>query len=181
MSGCAQSADGSLLDADQIKWYHDADDTTPMSPHLAATSSSTNSLDDYFTSRAPTLKVAGAHRSTRTVRPSKKVNDPDNAVGIDGSLLRPVAGQKRKATEGNPARRVARKVVSDSDANDTGDAASITDSGDTDQDRNSADATDSEGDKDEDTNGRAAYEAMKAMGGADHEVCALAGAFNVGY
>jgi hypothetical protein len=56
MSGCARAANGDLLDASEIVWYHDADDNIPMSgPRPAAT---------------PT---AFSTRPTRTRMPSSKL------------------------------------------------------------------------------------------------------------
>jgi len=53
---CALGADGTLLDASQIRWFNDPDDDTPLLP------------------------TANARRSTRVPRPAPKLVDPNNAI-----------------------------------------------------------------------------------------------------
>ncbi|KAG1792926.1 ribonuclease H-like domain-containing protein [Suillus plorans] len=61
------SADGALLDAGDITWFHDADDDTLLP-----------------TSRMPlpppAIMIAGSRRSARVPRPASKLIDPNNAV-----------------------------------------------------------------------------------------------------
>jgi len=62
MSGDAVATDGSLKDASKIEWFNDADDEVPMqqsSHHLGSTMASTSaqSLDDFFSSRAPAKRL----------------------------------------------------------------------------------------------------------------------------
>ncbi|KAG1784952.1 uncharacterized protein HD556DRAFT_1314683 [Suillus plorans] len=63
----AVGADGALLDAGDITWFHDADDDTPLP-----------------TSRTPlpppAIMIAGSRRSARVPRPASKLIDPNNAV-----------------------------------------------------------------------------------------------------
>ncbi|KAJ7289883.1 hypothetical protein C8J57DRAFT_1016758, partial [Mycena rebaudengoi] len=82
--GCAQDADGSLLDASKITWYNDADDDHPVAGPSSGKAPSTTPLAPIFTGLAPLCKVAGARRSSprhssRTFRPSARAADPDNA------------------------------------------------------------------------------------------------------
>jgi hypothetical protein len=53
---CALGADGTLLDASQIRWFNDPDDDTPLLP------------------------TANARCSTRIPRPAPKLVDPNNAI-----------------------------------------------------------------------------------------------------
>jgi hypothetical protein len=91
MSECAVGSDSQLLDASEIVFYHDADDTVPISaPDRALTAASSRSsipstmpttLDTFFApKRLPAVKTAGARRSQRVPRPSAKVKDPNNAI-----------------------------------------------------------------------------------------------------
>src|ERR1700761_318521 len=76
--GCAQNADGSLRDASDIHFYHDVDDEQPISG--PGSSASGKPLHPLFSgSIKPLGKIAGSRRSARTIRPSARVCDPDNA------------------------------------------------------------------------------------------------------
>ncbi|KAJ7220391.1 hypothetical protein C8J57DRAFT_1018668, partial [Mycena rebaudengoi] len=93
--GCAQDADGSLLDASKITWYNDADDDHPVAGLSSGKAPSTTPLAPIFTGLA-LCKVAGARhssprRSSRTFHPSAHAADPDNAEGVTN------ASGKRKA------------------------------------------------------------------------------------
>src|SRR4051812_9867392 len=85
--GCAQGLDGELLSPSKIKWYNDADDSTPIlhpPPTLPTLSAKLIplTLDHFLTGTsiiASATPVAGARRSGRAFRPSAKVADPDNA------------------------------------------------------------------------------------------------------
>jgi hypothetical protein len=65
---CAVGANGTLLDAKDITWFHDPDDNTPLP------STSRTSLP------SPAIIVAGSRRSARVPRPASKLTDPNNAV-----------------------------------------------------------------------------------------------------
>jgi hypothetical protein len=116
--GCAQGSDGELLSPSKIKWYNDADDTTPIldPPPALPTSSAKlipSTLDRFLTGTsviASATPVAGARRSGRAFRPSAKVADPNNAESSASAAKRSL---KRKATTTQPLR--TRKVVLDSD------------------------------------------------------------------
>jgi hypothetical protein len=158
--------DGSLKNADEMEWYNDADDETPVSIPASSTpalscSSSAQSLDNFFSSRAPTKKVSGVRQSSRTHKPSKRATDPNNAE----------IGQKRKAGDNNGPRRVARKVIlSDSDEevlNDGNHSDSDSDNTDT------GDKTcDHSGDGEEFDKARAQekFNGLRALGDQDREV-----------
>jgi hypothetical protein len=157
-SGCAVGPDGSLLDASQIKWFHDADDALPFAPASSSPSSgdkaSTSSeagVHPLFRRRpAATLKVAGARRSARALRPSARMIDPDNAEASTS------AGQKRSRKASIPTRRTSRKVIeSDTEpASERSGTPIATDAG-------------------EETEPGAAedYAKLQLMADADHEVC----------
>jgi hypothetical protein len=102
--GCAVRSDGSLKDASEIEWHYDEDDESPMAS--VSSTSSTSSLPakvhPFFTGHpAPAKMVAGSRRSTRALRPSSRVLDPDNVMNksASSSALNPSAANgKRKAT-----------------------------------------------------------------------------------
>ncbi|KAN0113659.1 hypothetical protein V8E52_007458, partial [Russula decolorans] len=77
MSGCAVGPDGKLLDAKDIVWFEDADSSEPI--NHTTTPSSTTTASTSTTNHAPAPVVAGAHHSGRTIHPSIRVTDPDNA------------------------------------------------------------------------------------------------------
>jgi len=113
MSGDAVATDGSLKDASEIEWFNDADDEVPMqrsSRHLGSTTALTSaqSLDKFFSSRAPAKKVGGARQSSRTRKPSRRAVDPDNAEGPD---INTGSGGKWKTADSSSSCRVSRKVV----------------------------------------------------------------------
>ena len=116
--GCAQGSDGELLSPLKIKWYNDADDTTPIlhPPPALPTSSAKlipSTLNRFLTGTsiiASATPVAGARRSGRAFHPSAKVADPDNAESSASAAKRSL---KRKASTMKPLR--TRKVVLDSD------------------------------------------------------------------
>jgi hypothetical protein len=79
MSGCAVASDGSLLSPSKIDFYNDANDIAPISgPSLAALTalsasmdtSSATTLDNYFMSHQPAIKLAGVHCTTCPSKPS---------------------------------------------------------------------------------------------------------------
>jgi hypothetical protein len=66
--GCAQGPDGCLLDASKITWYNDPDDSEP----LPTTSRTMHA--------SPVTKIAGSRRSGRSLQPSARIRDPENAA-----------------------------------------------------------------------------------------------------
>lgn len=64
----AVGADGTLLDAKDITWFHDADDDTPL-PSASRTPF-----------QSPAVIVAGSRRSVRVPRPASKLTNPNNVV-----------------------------------------------------------------------------------------------------
>jgi len=170
MSGCAVSSDGSLLSPSKIDFFNDPYDivpisgpssTAPTAPPTSAGSLATT-LESYFASHQPAVKLAGVRRTTHASKPSARVRD-----AADASNESATAG-KRKADSIPLHRRVARKVVPDSDDSDVendSDASmpSLRAVDDTEE------ATDSD---DTDTDEvQAVYDQTKEMGDADRKVC----------
>jgi hypothetical protein len=93
MSDCAVGPDGTLLDASKIVWYNDADDDAPLSTAKG------------LANRLPSPKIASSRRPQRTVRPSAKASDPNNAESSKAP--------KRKPEDAQQARRISRKVSAD--------------------------------------------------------------------
>lgn len=103
---CAIGPDGALLDASQIVWYHDPDDTTPLSapsgpsasvagglsvPSGLHRTSSSNSVassassanlnsDDFRASHKPATVIAKVRRTTRRPVPSSRLLDAQNSA-----------------------------------------------------------------------------------------------------
>ena len=74
MSGCAVGPDGTLLDAANIVFYHDANDDTQISaPHASALCSDLGHLIH---------KIVGSHHPQCTLCPLTKAWDPNNTVSI---------------------------------------------------------------------------------------------------
>jgi len=170
---CAQGPDGELLDASNITWYYDRDDTEPLPSTLPASPSSSSqlttsaTLDNFFATVPPAQKVAGVRRTTRISRPSARVTNPDNALAPSRS------SRKRHASIEALAHRRARKVVpaSDEDTADN-DSTKEGDEGVNDSSMVSADGETEDGrDKNsEDTDG---YQYTKSLGDADCAVSLL--------
>ena len=157
--------DGSLKDADEMEWYNDVDDDIPVSIPASSTpallsSSSAQSLDNFFSSHAPAKKVSNIHQSSRTRKPSKRATDPDNAE----------TGQKQKAGDNNRPRRVTRKVIlSDSDEEE------LSDRNHSDSDGNTAGGNkmdDQSGDDEEfdEAPVQEKFDRLRALGDQDREV-----------
>src|ERR1700678_1832758 len=75
---CAVGTDGKLLDESEIVWYNDADDLVPIAPLVPSTSSvlKATTLHAFFNGAStpgPAVFVAGARRSSRVSKPSKRV------------------------------------------------------------------------------------------------------------
>jgi hypothetical protein len=171
MSGCAVASDGSLLSPSKIDFYNDPDDVAPISgPSLLAptalsasmSTSSATTLDNYFASHQPAVKLAGVRRTTRPSKPSARVRDA--ADSLNDSVI---AG-KRRQTNVSLHRRVARKIIPDSDGSDVENASdtptpSPKAASDTDE------MTDGNGTDTDEV--QAAYQQTKEMGDEDREVC----------
>jgi hypothetical protein len=169
MSGCAVASDGSLLSPSKIDFYNDPDDVTPISgpslgvltaPSASTGTSSATTLDNYFSSHQPAVKLAGVRRTTRPSKPSARVRDAANSLSDS---------RKHKGSIISLNRRVARKTVldSDSDGSDVdnvsdGSIPSLKDATDTD-DTMGGDGTDTD-------NAEAEYQRTKEMGDEDREV-----------
>jgi hypothetical protein len=142
---CAIGHDGKLLDASEIEWFDDPDDDKPMASATTSSTAqrqrSTMTLDSFVT-KGP----LAARRSNRTVRPSTKLVDPNNAMGLK---------RKRSNTSlANPSRRL-RQAPSEHEEDHT----------------TEPDSTDTEAEVDDPVDPDAAYEETKALGDADRAVC----------
>lgn len=170
MPGCAVASDGSLLSPSKIDFYNDADDIAPISgPSLMAPialsvstgTSSATTLDDYFTSHQPAVKLAGVRRTTRPSKPSARVRDAANSLSDSATT------GKRKAGGAPLHRRVARKIIPDSDGSDgenasDGSIPSLKTVDDTEE------GTDCDGTDTDEV--QAAYDRSREMGDEDREV-----------
>jgi hypothetical protein len=182
--GCAQDADGNLLSPSKIQFFDDPDDEIPISgpgsrgnpaPSRPVVSSSTKptTLTRYFAS-ANLLQpeAGGARRSGRTIRPSTKITDPDNA---ESRAFLKTSGVKRKAsTGGDMQHRRLQKVAKVSDDEDTFSSdLDPQDEGNTDNNAEAAELTDKVTSDDDDSDIvvlEASYASTKALGDADREV-----------
>ena len=148
---CAVGTDGKLLDESEIVWYNDADDLVPIAPLVPSTSSvlKATTLHAFFNGAStpgPAVFVAGARRSSRVSKPSKRVLDVNNA---------------ELQTESSKRARVARKKPAQSESEDEASIAHC--------------ASDVGGDTDvemEDSITEDAYALTKAMGDQDRKVSA---------
>jgi hypothetical protein len=77
---CALGSDGQLLDANNINWYRDADDSEPI--HLTKPRHA-HVLGEIA---LPAEKVAGARRSGRIFHPSARACDPNNTKSAASNL-----------------------------------------------------------------------------------------------
>jgi hypothetical protein len=76
---CALSADGSLLDASDIIFYNDPDDTLPLSWSSAAA----GTVHPLFAGMSsPSIMVADSHHSSQVLHPSTCLMNPDNVESI---------------------------------------------------------------------------------------------------
>lgn len=156
--GCAQNADGSLRNASQITWYHDADDEVPIpGPKCSALPP-----HPFFTGSAkPVGIVVGSRRSARTTRPSARIADPDN---VESSVN---SGKRKSTTAITAPRKAARLTVaaSESGASDESDAESVGDTTSGNPVGNDTEGEDGEGQEAMDLD---EYHATKVMADADH-------------
>jgi hypothetical protein len=116
-SGCAVASDGSLLSPSKIDFYNDLDDVAPISgPSLIAPmahsapmhTSSATTLENYFGSHQPAVKLAGVRCTTCPLKPSARVRE---AAGLPSKLA---ISRKCEGTSVSPHHRLACKVVLDS-------------------------------------------------------------------
>ena len=169
--GCAVRSDGTLKDASEIEWHFDEDDDLPIAP-TGATSSVTHIPTDVpmhpFFSGQPLKSaiIAGSRRSRRTLRPSARILDPDNAMNQHASSSTSAArASKRKAPVSMPLHRVLQRVDSDSCGEDEGETDATSPSAhppcDTSEVEDISEVTDE-------------YDALQVMADADHQVCCMA-------
>jgi hypothetical protein len=210
--GCAVNLDGSLKDASEIEWHFDKDspgDETLLTVAEKSLSSasgpgpavsepeSSQTLHPFFSghAQAPAIFVAGSRRSGRTIRPSNRVVDPDNAMNsAPGPSKSKVTIGKRKAPS---TQKSSRRVVQKTDymvhtttvhtSEDSNDDAIDDNSDNSDDDRDSdpghmpsgpcrpsqpthGKSTNIEATRSENVNSEQEYASLKAMADADHEV-----------
>ena len=175
---CAVAADGSLLNASAIVFYNDPDDDTPLPTTSTSNSTPLPSIQvhPFFQGvPVPSKIVAVSRRSTRTVRPSTRITDPNNT-----EAPRPATTCKRSATTapaGGPLRTARRAKLTDSDGEseyddepdngevDVGDGEDIIGMGNpTSSEEGDVDGINVKGVEE-------AYRATKVMGDADRQVC----------
>lgn len=102
---CALGTDGKLLDESKIVWYNDAEDSVPIASAPAASqvlsTSSTlkaTTLHSFFngvSTPGPAVFSAGARRSSRVSKPSKRILDENNAeLQAESSKRARITGKK---------------------------------------------------------------------------------------
>jgi hypothetical protein len=113
IDACALNTDGSLKDAKDIVFYHDPDDTVPLSTPSSAPT---------LTGCKPVPVIAGSRRSVRTSKPSARLRDTEN---IYSSTSRKRA--LSSANEIQPARKKVIPSLFDDDSLDDNDTGNDTD------------------------------------------------------
>ncbi|KAG2135830.1 hypothetical protein DEU56DRAFT_756517 [Suillus clintonianus] len=113
IDACALNTDGSLKDAKDIVFYHDPDDTVPLSTPSSAPT---------LTGCKPVTVIAGSRRSVRTSKPSARLRDTEN---IYSSTSRKRA--LSSANEIQPARKKVIPSLFDDDSLDDNDTGNDTD------------------------------------------------------
>ena len=130
---CAVGSDGKLLDEKQISWFNDPDDTDPIPTSMRASSSTATScvsstdaplglstrkatkIHSYFTGGpSPAVLVAGARRSGRVPKPSKRLLEGNDDI---------------THTEIAKRARISRRPVVDSEPEDNSGAPNTSDAG----------------------------------------------------
>ncbi|KIK31967.1 hypothetical protein CY34DRAFT_19402 [Suillus luteus UH-Slu-Lm8-n1] len=91
---CALNTDGSLKDAKDIIFYHDPDDTVPLSTPSSAPT---------LTGCKPVPVIAGSRRSIRTSKPSARLRDTENIYSS--------TSQKRALSSANKIQPAHKKVI----------------------------------------------------------------------
>ncbi|KAJ7817973.1 hypothetical protein B0H14DRAFT_3474161 [Mycena olivaceomarginata] len=154
--GCAQDANGELLDASRIQWYNDVDDEHPIQDASSSSASTSAIPPSYFLRCSPSCQSRGLS----TFLSSPSLLSHFETVGSSG---------KRRADDTSPGPRKPRKkaqvIVSES----------------SDSESDGAEASEPVADVDAETEGehtdaasamdidRDEYQKFKAMGDADHE------------
>src|SRR5271168_3152618 len=151
---CAVGTDGKLLDKSEIVWYNDADDLVPIAPLVPSTSSvlKATTLHAFFNGAStpgPAVFVAGARRSSRVSKPSKRVLDVNNA---------------ELQTESSKCARIARKKPAQSESEDEASIAHCASSSDVGGDTNV--------EMEDSITAEDAHALTKAMGDQDRKVSA---------
>lgn len=182
--GCAVRSDGTLKDASEIDWSFDKsdDETPPLSgpsstsresrlssgptriypPSTSLPSAGPTQIHPFFSS---TPVAAGYRRSGRATRPSNRVIDPDNAMGV-------ASGKGKRTAPGQmSSRNVKQRVIQEDDELSEQDLQEQQDSND-EQDYNAPTEVSTDVDED-DTDAVQRYESLKAMADADHKVSTL--------
>src|ERR1700678_758544 len=110
---CAVGTDGKLLDESEIVWYNEADDLVPIAPLVPSTSSvlKATTLHAFFNGAStpgPAVFVAGARRSSRVSKPSKRVLDVNYAeLQTESSKRARVACKKPAQSESEDEASIA--------------------------------------------------------------------------
>jgi hypothetical protein len=109
---CALNADGSLKDAKDIVFYHDPEDTVPLSPAQPTTLTGSDAFSVLLKAgHKPVPVTAGSRRSVHTSKPSARLRDAEN---VYSSMSRKCA--LSSTTELQPARKkVVSSALSDED------------------------------------------------------------------
>ena len=140
---CTVGPNGKLLDTSQIHWVHDPDDNEHMAP---VTTSSTDQCQLSATTLDSfiTKVPLATHRSTCAARPSTKLTNPDNAMALKCKLSNTAtANPSCCAHQASPGHKEDK--ATEPEPTNTED--------------------------DDPVDPEVAYEEMKALGDADHEVC----------
>ena len=139
---CAIGPDGKLLDASKIVWVHDPDDDEPMALVMRS-STVTHQLSATMLDSFVTKVPLAACQSTCAAHPSAKMTNPDNAMAL-----------KRKPSNdaiGNPSCCACQASPGHK------------------EEATEPDPTNTEDEEPVDLG--VAYQEMKALSNADHEVC----------
>ena len=157
---CAVGTDGKLLDESKIVWYNDPEDSIPIvpvatqgpsAPSTSPAPKATTTLHAFFKGGpTPAIFVAGARRSSRVSKPSKRVLDANN--------MEPHAETSKRA-------RIARKKAESESEDESEDEASATHTPDA--------GGDTDVDMEDSITAEDAYASTKAMGDQDRKVSAL--------
>lgn len=178
--GCAQDADRNLLLLSKIKWFEDAESTTPISEGSSPAASSSIKPTTLSCSLASANILTstgnvGAQQSGRTICPSTRLADPDNA---ESRAFFAPSGAKHKASTAGGTHQFRCKVAEDSDSDDDVVEAPATSGGDTqdehDTNDDNRDTTEKATSNEEDVEVlEANYASTKALGNANREVSSI--------
>jgi hypothetical protein len=168
MSNCALGPDGELKDASKIIWYHDADDDTPIIPPPAILSDSGSPPAKDALSvlmqggRQLVSSGAPSRRSTRTSKPSARLQAADNACNPPSSSSVRMRKRALSSAEDTPVKRVAMRAPS-APSNDI--EEEVPSEPVAEVDGSSVDEYDEDEDVEE------AYAKTKVLGDTDRQVC----------